>query len=103
MRRFLGLRIGCGSPGVSAAPALVPSSSGTRHPNSGALASSGAHGHTGRPDKGGGEEKCHGCKKIAEEETDEGDVDGEDLQGEEGRNMFKNNDHLKRHEIQMAK
>ena len=86
MRRFLGLRIGCGSPGVSAAPALpclVPSSSGTRHPNSGALASSGAHGHTGRPDKGGGEEKCHGCKKIAEEETDEGDVDGEDFHGEE--------------------
>ena len=61
--------------------------------------------------KEGGEEKCHGCKKIAEEETDEGDVDGEDLQGEgeevlpgeegEGRNMFKNNDHLKRHEMQM--
>ena len=39
--------------------------------------------HTGRPDKGGGEEKCHGCKKIAEEETDEGDVDGEDFHGEE--------------------
>ena len=36
-----------------------------------------AHGQ--HRDKGGGEEKCHGCKKIAEEETDEGDVDGEDL------------------------
>ena len=87
MRGFLGLRIGCGSPGVSAAPALpclVASSSGTRHPNSGALASSNTRVHTGRLDKGGGEEKCHGCKKIAEEETDEGDVDGEDLHGRGG-------------------
>ena len=55
-----------------------------QNPNSGALASSNTRVHTGRPDKGGGEEKCHGCKKIAEEETDEGDVDGEDLHGEEG-------------------
>ena len=61
-----------------------------QNPNSGALASSNTRVHTGRPDKGGGEEKCHGCKKIAEEETDEGDVDGEDLhrgeeeEGEEG-------------------
>ena len=57
------------------------SSSAALHPNSGALASSNTRVHTGRLDKGGGEEKCHGCKKIAEEETDEGDVDGEDLHG----------------------
>ena len=80
-----------------------------QNPNSGALASSNTRVHTGRPDKGGGEEKCHGCKKIAEEETDEGDVDGEDLHGEEeeeggrGRNIFRNYDHPKRHEMQMAK
>ena len=73
-------RIGCGPPGVSAAPALAAASD----PNSGALASSNTRVHTGRLDKGGGEEKCHGCKKIAEEETDEGDVDGEDLHGRGG-------------------
>ena len=55
-----------------------------QNPNSGALASSNTRVHTGRLDKGGGEEKCHGCKKIAEEETDEGDVDVEDLHWGEG-------------------
>ena len=73
-------RIGCGPPGVSAAPALAAASD----PNSGALASSNSRGCTlAGQIKEGGEEKCHGCKKIAEEETDEGDVDGEDFHGEE--------------------
>ena len=43
-------RIGCGPPGVSAAPALAAASD----PNSGALASSNTRVHTGRLDKGGG-------------------------------------------------
>ena len=70
----MSLRIGPGPPGVLAAVAAGD-------PKSGVLASSSSPLlHTGSTEiKEGGEEKCHGCKKIAEEETDEGDVDGEDL------------------------
>ena len=95
-------RIGCGPPGVSAAPALAAASD----PNSGALASSNSRGCTlAGQIKEGGRKNATAVRRLRRRRRMKEMLTGRISMGRRrrrGRNIFRNYDHLKRHEMQMT-